>query len=451
MQNQGKIQFIKLKITYYILFFFLSIQVPHTVLAENFKGLVYYANEDESSYLKLSMLHQVWLRYTEMNPGSGLYGAPVNQLFDISLRRTRFVVNGKISKKTYFFIQFGQNNFNLNSTKESGAFFHDAVTEYHISKKLQLGAGLTGWSGLLRYSLPSAGTSLALDVPLYQQSTNNISDQLMRKLSVYAKGSLSRLNYTLSVTKPMMIQNALNPTGILSEEMSSFSSKPPNIQYQSYFQYQFFEKESIQNPNSTGTYLGEKKVLAFGVGVIQQKDAMCFLMANSTDTAYHNILLFGTDFFYESKLDSLKKYSLTLYGAYSYFDFGKNYLRNVGVNNPVNTSNLSRIVNGEGNNFPMIGTGHTFYVQLGYLRKLNNKLDSKIQPYIVGQISNYQYLDDFMMMFEGGVNWHIRGSHNEKISLNYQNRPVFATDVATGKNRMTTRKSMVQLQLQLGF
>ena len=407
-------------------------------------------NESGSNYINLGMTHQIWLRYTNMNPNSGLYGSPTKSMFDVSLRRTRFVLNGQLTDKTYFFVQFGQNNFNLKSTKYRGAFFHDAFGEYHVSEKLHLGAGLTGLSGLLRNASPSVGSMLSLDAPLYQQATNSVNDQFLRKLSVYAKGYLGNLSYKVALTNPMAVQNTTTSIGDLNTEISAFSTQAPSIQYQAYLAYQFFDRESILNPYTKGTYLGAKKILAVGAGVIQQSNTM-WLLNSAGDTTYHNMLLWGADIFYESKMDSTHNYSITTYGAYSYYDFGENYIRNVGVNNPVNTNSDPLILNGPGNNFPMIGTGHTFYGQVGYLKNINNEMGSKIQPYIASQISNYQYLDELMIMFEGGINWHIRGKHSEKLTLNYQNRPVYSIDATTGDNKVTTRKSMVQLQFQLGF
>lgn len=410
---------------------------------------IFKLNDDGSNYIKLGMTSQIWLRYTEMNPGSGLYGSKSDNLFDISLRRTRFVLDGKLTDNTYFFVQFGQNNFNLNSAKYTGAFFHDVVGEYHFNKKLHLGAGLTGLTGLLRNASPSIGSIMTLDAPLYQQATNGVNDQFLRKLSFYAKGSLNKFNYRLAISNPMAIQNAKAPIGVLNQYSSSFSPFTPKLQLQGYINYQLFDDESITTPYTKGTYLGAKKVLSIGTGIIQQQDAMWILNTNR-DTTFNQMLLTGIDVFFESKIDSTHNYSITAYGAYSNYNFGKNYIRNVGVNNPVNTTSSLNGLNGPGNNFPMIGSGNTVYVQVGYLRNVDNEMNSKIQPYLASQVSDFEYLDELMIMFESGVNWYIRGKHTEKITLNYQNRPFFIQN-PNGENIVDSRKSMAQIQLQLGF
>lgn len=62
--------------------------------------------------------------------------------------------------------------------------------EYAIVKdKLSLGAGLGAWNGLAR-SASSSGTIMGLDLPLVEETTNDVNDQFGRKLSVYAKGKL---------------------------------------------------------------------------------------------------------------------------------------------------------------------------------------------------------------------------------------------------------------------
>lgn len=412
---------------------------------------IVYLNDDSTAFIKFSMTSQIWLRYTSLNPGSGLYGYDTDNLFDVSLRRTRFVVSGRMSPKTCFLVQFGQNNFNMNSTKYPGIFFHDAIGECHVNDKFHIGAGLTGWSGYLRYASPSIGRMLGLDAPLYQQATNGVNDQFLRKLSLYAKGQIKGFQYRVALTSPMTIQKAAAPIGVLNVDQSSFALTPPKNQVQAYINYQFFDRESMLNPYTAGTYVGDKKVLSIGAGVITQPKAM-WMLNNSGDTSFQNMTLFGADLFYEGKLDSAKKTgSLTVYVAYSYTDFGLNYIRNVGVNNPVNTSSAVNDLNGPGNAFPMIGTGHTIYGQTGYLRKLNNSIGSKIQPYIASQISIFDYLDGTMVMFEGGMNWFIRGNHSEKITLNIQNRPIFSRDSITSEKTVSSRRTMAQVQFQLAF
>lgn len=406
-------------------------------------------SDDGKNYVRFTFLNQVWLRYTDANPGSTLYGYNQNQVFDIGLRRTRMQVFGKLSPHVFFYSQFGINNFNANSKQFSGAFFHDAVTEYHVNEKhLCIGAGLTGWTGLSRYASPSTLSILTLDVPLYQQTTNGVNDQFLRKLSLYAKGKIGKLDYRLALSKPMAIQNAVSAVQPLSIN-SDFSLQPAKLQSQAYFMYQFLDQEDNTTPYTTGTYLGKKKVFNIGAGIIYQPHAMWNLNGTG-DTLYSDMLSLGFDIFYDTPINDEKGNAITAYVAFNNFNFGPNYVRNVGVMNPLNGVDSTGTFNGAGNAFPMIGSGNTIYGQLGYLFKKELLGKGTIQVYGASQVSIFDRLDDNMLMIEGGINWLIEGTHNSKISLNYQNRPVFSNQT-DGSIRTTQRKGMIQLQYQIAI
>ena len=216
-------------------------------------------NEDGSHYLKGTFANQIWLRYTDNNPGSNVFGVPQKEVFDIGIRRTRFQLYGQITDRVFVYTQLGENNFTYLSKQFSGFFLHDAITEYAAVKThLSIGAGLTGWTGLSRYASPAIGSILSLDAPLYQQSTNGVNDQFLRKLSVYAKGKLGKLDYRLALAKPLAVQNAVVPVNAISEN-ADFSLNPSKIQVQGYFMWQFLDQETDVTPYITGTYLGKRK------------------------------------------------------------------------------------------------------------------------------------------------------------------------------------------------
>lgn len=224
-------------------------------------GLILYLNNDSTHFIKSTFVNQTWIRYNQNNPGSTVYNTLENNTFDIGLRRTRIQMFGLITDRVFVYTQFGQNNFNYLSARKTGAFFHDVTGEYAVSPKhLWLGAGLTGWSGLSRYSSPSIGTIMTMDAPLFQQATNDATDQFLRKLSIYGKGKVGKLDYRVAVSKPMVIENSTLYTNKISTH-SDFSRISPKLQYQGYFMYQFFDKESNQLPYTVGSYLGKKEYL----------------------------------------------------------------------------------------------------------------------------------------------------------------------------------------------
>lgn len=418
-----------------------------SVQAQN-KDLRFNLNDDGSQYVKATFLNQTWVRWTQNNPGSTVDGYLEDNTFDIGLRRTRIQLFGKISDRVFFYTQFGQNNLSFIGARKQGLFFHDALGEIELAKdKLSIGAGLSGWVGFLRYSSPSIGSILTMDAPLYQQSTNDISDQFVRKYSIYAKGKLGKLDYRLGLSKPMSISRS-TVQGITIGSNSLFSSEPANLQSQAYVKYEFLDSESNLTPYTTGSYLGSKNVFNIGAGFIFQKDAMWHTEDNGTTIVRENLALFGVDVFYDRVIDPATQTALTAYAAISSNNYGKNYVRNLGVMNPTNGGGTS--FNGAGNAFPINGTGTLSYFQVGYLMK-DQLLGSMgtLQPYVATQLASLELLDDTMTMYEFGLNWLIKG-HGTKLSLNYQSRPVFNQN-NINELVSTERKGMTVLQLQISI
>ena len=427
-------------------------------------------NEEGTHYIKATVVGQFWTRYTDMNPGTtikfenGTTAAGTNTAspsasaggygnvspFDIGIRRLRFNVMAQLTDRVFFYCQFGQNNFNNTSTLYTGAFVHDAVGEYNVHKTaLTIGTGLSGWSGLTRYAAPGVGSILGIDAPLYQQVTNGVNDQFLRKLSLYAKGKLGKLDYRFALSKPMVAQSSSVALGALNTNAATFSYLPPKVQTQGYVNYQFFDKEDNTIAYTTGTYHGKKKILNLGAGWINQNKALWIKNANG-DTVSNNMTLLGADVFMELPLSD-KRNATSAYLAYTDYQMGKNYIRNTGPMNPANKVNAGGSFNGPGNAAPIIGTGQTIFAQFAYKFKDNLlKEQGSLQPYASVQYSIYQALKDPMIIYEGGVNWLINGDHHSKLTLGYQSRPVYRAD-SNGDLRVATTKGMITLQYQISF
>jgi hypothetical protein len=429
-----------------ILIFVAILGTLGTSLKAQSKELKINFNESGSQYLKANFTAQVWTRYTDNNPGTTINGVIEKETFDIGLRRVRLQLMGKVSDKVFVYTQFGINNAGYNTARKPGLFFHDVVTEYQPTEKLiHIGTGLTGWTGFSRFAAPSAGNILGYDAPLYQQSTNDVNDQFLRKLSVYAKGKINKFDYRLVLSKPMIVDasvTAVKPLNVYSD----FSYNAPKLQSSGYLMYQFFDEESNTTPYMVGTYLGKKKVLTLGAGFQYQPNAMWYLTDTVSKTVVHQKLLnVGVDVFFEYPIKDNGS-ALTVYAAASKTDYGKNYIRNNGVLNPASASS-GNTLSGGGNAFAMYGTGNTFFTQVGYLLpKKNNTDKNRIQPYADITLCKYDRLKNNIAMWDVGFNWLIEGQLS-KVSLNYQSRPI----VNTATLKQTTNKGMFVVQFQIAI
>jgi len=422
-------------------------QAVPTAKAENsfFKDRKFYLNEDGSNFVKLTFMTQAWLRAADYNPGTTINGVEKSSGTDIGIRRYRIQLFGQLTDRVFAYSQFGENNFNNIADRKLGFFVHDAYGEYAIDKtRISAGIGISGWNGLSRYASSSVGNIMGIDLPLYQEATNDVTDQFGRKLSVFVKGKLGKLDYRVSMAQPMAIQksagyNAANGIGT----NSAFSANPPKMQYNAYVMYQFHDQESNMTPYSTGTYLGKKNVFNIGVGAIYQKDAMWHLgVAN--DTISTNMLHLAADVYYDAPVGS-KGQAISLYANVTHFDYGKNYIRNSGPMNPANGNNNTAILNGAGNAFPMFGTGTAAYVQAGYKFKDNLIGETTLMPYVSMQYGDYERLNDPITYYDAGVNWFLAGQ-TSKFTIAYQNRPVFNT-----AGNSIERKGAVVAQYQVFF
>ena len=417
-------------------------------------------NEDGSHYLKWTFLNQIWLRYNDSNPGTTVMGEPANQTFDIGLRRTRIQFFGQLTDHVFFYTQFGQNNFNYlagqnsnnNGNRKFQAFFHDALGEYKVWKandKLKLGGGLTIANGLSRFSQPSVGTIMTMDVPVFAQATVDQTDEFSRKLSIYARGQLGKFDYRIILSDPFPVTSNGSPSSPTPGPSANFAHIGHHKQYQGFFLYNFFDKETHTTPYMTGTYLGKKKVLNLEAGFISQRKATWSSTDGGVTTDYHDMNLWSVAMFYDAPLNVEKGTALSAYVGYFDMDYGPNYLRYNGIMNPANGITNGPAPGSQGNAFPMFGTGNVIYTQVGYLLKKDLLGESgTLMPYASLMSANFDQLKDQMSVFDVGVNWLIKG-HGSKLTLDYQNRPVYVSE--GGDLIKTTTKGQIVLQYQISF
>jgi hypothetical protein len=267
---------------------------------------------------------------------------------------------------------------------------------------------------------------LALDAPILNWPTIDVTDQFVRQLGIYAKGEIGKFHYRMALTRPFIQDTAdfVPPDEAL--ETARFNAYANTWALQGYFKYDVFTKENHLLPFFVGTYLGTEKVLNLGAGFSWQPNAMVSCSTAPTvgvcpeaEQKVEDLVLFGADFFADIPI---RKSALATYLVYYYYDFGPDFVRNVGVGNLTNGTSGS----GPGNGYPSIGTGNHLYWQVGYLLPVRPANRHQITPYFTIQSSFLEALNDPAMIYELGVKYYFIG-HHSSITFNWRNRPIFGT------------------------
>ncbi|WP_216066233.1 porin [Pseudotamlana agarivorans] len=388
------------------------------------------------STFKWNVRAQFWLRHSNFNKGSLVNNEPTSHFTDISIRRLRIPISAQITPKLYASALFGDNNYNI---KYDGPWIRilDFYAEYAFSKQFTMGMGKSGYQGLSRWNVRSSYSLMGLDSPLFPLNTVEKNDDLGRQFGFWLKGQAGHFDYRLSANQPKAVTTA--PHGKVD-----FANNKPRWKTSTYVKYQFFENESNKSAYQVGTYLASKKVFNIGAGFQFQEKAFSDGDAQDPLTNFYDMQHWAVDSFLNLPLGNQD--AITAYLGYYNFDYGKDYVRNLGANNPTNGVENGDY-NGAGVAFPMMGTGSTWYAQFGYAfhpTKLFNQ-QVVIQPNIAIQHANWDALKDHMTVYDFTLNFLVKGSHSNKMSLGYQYRPIF--DAITFTN--TSYKGMAVLQYQI--
>jgi len=394
-------------------------------------------NDSGSSYIKGSVRGQFWMRYNEMNPGTTINGEPVNNKLDFSIRRFRVNISAQINPKIFVYGLFGGNNINLGSEKEFEFDILDLYVEYSFNEKIAIGIGESTWDGLSRWTARSSYSLMSLDAPLFSLLTVNKNDDLARTLGIWAKGQIGKFDYIFSLKNP-------NDYGVISTEgKTDFALNNPRTRTSGYVKYEFFDNESNKTSYSggTGTYLGTKNIFNIGGGFLFQPKMTSSLV--NGEERFYDFKNWAGELFLDKPLNVDKNTAITSYLGFFYTDFGPNYIRNLGANDYTSGGTS---FNGSGNDFPMMGTGNTIFFQLGYLMGKGKK-GYQFQPNISIQRSDFDALNDIMIVYDAGINLYFKG-HANKLTLNYQSRPIYLED-NLGNLEVNERKGQIVLQYQI--
>jgi hypothetical protein len=410
------------------------------------KGIRISLNEDGSKYIRFITWHQVWTRFLSHNPGTNVNGQSRTDDFDIGVRRSRFLWYTQITPDFLILTHIGINNQTFVNGGGSGTsgtggygvgkkpqiFLHDLWTEYSVIKdKLALGTGLHYWNGVSRLANASTLNFLALDAPIFNWALIEESDQFARQFGIYAKGKLGKLDYRIAVNKPfatpLAIGNNVGDAALQANPNRAYSFNNNEWASSGYLVYDFFEKESNVLPFMVGTYLGTKKVFNIGFGWHYHPQATRSFSTTTNEFKNHDMFLWGIDSFLDLPLDKDKGTAITAYLGYMRHDFGKNYVRAIGIMNEGVPAQVGALAQGAGNADWRIGTGEYLYGEAGYLLPKNLLKKGKLQPFASATYKKLEFLAEPSFNYAIGINYHLEG-HHAKISLKYQTRSLYSNN-----------------------
>lgn len=454
---------------YIVLFFIIKTSVFGQGSSEYGSGMKINFDDNKSKFMRIIVWNQIWFRSAQMNPGTMIGNESATTASDIGNRRLRFLAYSQLTPRFMIVTHFGINNQTFTNGgalgssgtggygtgKKPGLFIHDAWNEYAVilpannnKFSLTIGGGLHYYMGLSRMTMASTLNFLTLDAPIFNWPLIENSDQFARQIGLFAKGKIGKLEYRLSHNKPFATN--LIPPNVSEVENAIAVDNNGRVKWSSsgYFDYQFWEQETNALPFKVGTYVGTKKVFNIGLGFYTAPDATKSSVNNIIKS--HDMNLLASDVFLDLPVGKKdKKMAITAYSVFYKYDFGPNYLRNIGIMNiGLNDPNFvgNKALAGPGNLQPTIGTGNIWYVQAGFL--LPNKAEKpimRIQPFGAYTYKNFEALDIPSSQFDLGINFLLDGQ-NAKISTQYSTRPVYTTTATKTDNKS---EFLVQLQIYL--
>ena len=441
--------------------------------AEYGSGLKVNLNPEGSKYVRFIIWNQMWFRSMDMNPGTMVNGVPTESLTDFGARRLRILAYAQITPRYLIMTHVGINNQTFvnggaagsagtggyGQGKKPGIFFHDVWNEYAVvpsGKKadgtvakntLYLGAGLHYWHGISRMTSASTLNFLAVDAPIFNWPLIENSDQFARLFGVYAKGKIGKLEYRVNYNKPFATNVAIPSSGtVTTPNVAVDNNGLSKMSYGGYFEYQFLDSEANVLPFKVGTYVGTKRVFNIGAGFYSQPEGTRSFSGG--EVKKHNINLYAVDIFADlpfGKKD--KNMAVTAYSTFYRYDFGPNYIRNLGIMNPGTADPAfagKRALAGPGDARPFLGTGNIWYTQAGLLLpKTSEKPKMRIQPFAAYTMKDLEALGKTGNYYDIGCNFYLDG-HHAKITPQYSLRPIY-----TDRTTVSEYKGELIIQAQI--
>ncbi|RTZ08407.1 hypothetical protein [Flavobacterium sp. GSP6] len=364
-------------------------------------GMKFDLNDEGTKYLRVISWAQIWSQYNSDRP----LDANGNQQgdLDFSVRRSRVLLLAQINKDFLIVTHVGLNSLNANSMTPTGLgdgpqfFLHDAWAQYSVGANNAVGAGLHYWNGISRMNNQGTLNLMTLDNTRQGWATLGLSDQFARHIGVYAKGTVGKLQYRVSVNEASNnnLEQLVVPTNDGAATYTGrrlLGSKAAGKTFAGYFEYSLFDTESNVLPYKVGSYLGTQRVFNIGAGFFSHPNGAVVADA-SGNISGENVNIFALDAFYDVPVGT-KGGAITAYGMFQKTDYGENFR----LGTTYETGSLVH--------------GHVGYVIPGESK-------TRIQPYVSYDNRQIDVLDDSANQFGIGANAYFSG-HNSKLTLEFQ-------------------------------
>lgn len=426
--------------TRYFLVLFLGGFTLSPVFAQeelNKPNLRLYLSDDSTSFAGAVFVNQIWTRYIWNNPD--VLDNNMGGDFDVSIRRSRSIFYTYLFDRVFMYTMLGSDGISFTLPGKPVVSLYNAQTEYIFLKdKFHLGFGLNTWNGLSRYNNCKLLEFLVVDNPGFAFPVGGRQDRFGRQLGIYAKGTISKLHYRVSVVQPF--QFGIAEGGQIEAVTERLNS---NMAYKGYFSWQFLDKEGTMMPYMTMNNMGRSKILNLGGGFYYHPDAMVHSVADGYATP--DIFLFAIDVFVDMPLH--KGSAITSYLAYNSFQFGEDYIRSAGKMNVSDADAALALLQGTGNTEWEVGTGQIIRGEAGYLLP-GSGMKNRWQPFGAFTYKNFMALDEPSLQYDLGINWFMHG-HNLKWTLQYSSRPVYK--IIGSQYVWAESKGQLTLQTQIYF
>ena len=364
-------------------------------------GLKVNINEDGSKYFRIISWAQVQAQYNDNTPLDANGNEQSNLNFNV--RRARILMYAQINKDFLILTHFGLNSLNADNLSPTGKgesaqlFFHDVWAQYSLGKNHSIGGGLHYWNGISRLNNQSTLNIMTLDNQRQAWATLGLSDQFARHIGFYAKGSIEKFQYRVSINESMTnnLQVAAVPVNGGAATYTGrrlLGSKDAGKNYAGYFEYAFKDAESNFLPYKVGSYLGGKKVFNVGAGFFVHPSGSV-VADDLGNLSGEDVKIFAADLFYDAPIGS-NGGAITAYGLFQNNDYGKDFTLGT-------TYETGTLVH-----------GHVGYV-------IPSKKTTKIQPYLSYDARKIDAINDNANQFGVGSNFYFSG-HNSKLTLEYQ-------------------------------